>query len=65
MYLSLAINYPKDDLLYFEKHRDYGFKNSLVKTKAIAGIWNMQREFRIASQRKIEKYLCMKKFMNE
>jgi hypothetical protein len=38
MYLSLAINYPKDDLLYFEKHRDYGFKNSLVKTKAIAGI---------------------------
>jgi hypothetical protein len=37
----------------------------LVKTKAIAGIWNMQREFRIASQRKIEKYLCMKKSMNE
>jgi hypothetical protein len=38
MYLGLAINYPKDDLLYFENHRDCGFKNSLVKTKAIAGI---------------------------
>ena len=65
MYLGLAVNYPKEDLLYFEKHRDYGFKNSLVKAKVIAGIWNMWREFRTARQRKEEKYLCMKKPMNE
>jgi hypothetical protein len=38
MYLGLAIYYPKDDLLYFEKHGDSGFKNSLVKAKVIAGI---------------------------
>jgi hypothetical protein len=38
MFLGLAINYPKDDLLCFEKHGDYGFKNSLVKAKVIAGI---------------------------
>jgi hypothetical protein len=37
MYLGLAINYPKGDLLYFEKHRDSGFQNSLVKAKVIAG----------------------------
>jgi len=41
MYLGLSINYPKDDLLYFEKHGDSGFKNSLVKAKATAGISNM------------------------
>jgi hypothetical protein len=41
MYLGLALNYPKYDLLYFEKHRDSGFKYSLVKDKIIAGIWNV------------------------
>jgi len=38
MYLGLAINYPKVELLYYKKHRDSGFKNSLVKATVIAGI---------------------------